>query len=67
MQEMENNVCVGTCFSYSVPQTEPETPGDKLLDYCDSCQASESHWTTVSQSKCTKEYHHTRQTQDYDN
>ncbi|CAL4152819.1 unnamed protein product, partial [Meganyctiphanes norvegica] len=46
-KEMENYVCVGTCFSYTVPQTEPETPGDELLDYCDSCQASESHWTEV--------------------
>ncbi|XP_063594301.1 uncharacterized protein LOC134771277 [Penaeus indicus] len=46
-KEMENYVCVGTCFSYTVPQTEPETPGDELLDYCDSCQASESHWTTI--------------------
>lgn len=46
---MENHVCVGTCFSYTVPQTEPETPGDEMLDYCDSCQDSESHWTTVSQ------------------
>lgn len=46
-KEMENFVCVGTCFSYTVPQTEPETPGDELLDYCDSCQASESHWTTI--------------------
>ncbi|XP_076056538.1 neuroblastoma suppressor of tumorigenicity 1-like [Oratosquilla oratoria] len=45
--EMENFVCVGTCFSYSVPQTEPETPGDEMLDYCDSCQASEAYWTTV--------------------
>lgn len=48
---MENHVCVGTCFSYTVPQTEPETPGDEMLDYCDSCQASESHWTTVSHSR----------------
>ncbi|KAG7171992.1 neuroblastoma suppressor of tumorigenicity 1-like [Homarus americanus] len=46
-KEMENYVCVGTCFSYTVPQTEPETPGDEQLDYCDSCQASESHWTTI--------------------
>ncbi|XP_068250516.1 uncharacterized protein [Palaemon carinicauda] len=46
-KEIENHVCVGTCFSYSVPQTEPETPGDELLDYCDSCQASESHWITL--------------------
>ncbi|KAK7070407.1 Borealin, partial [Halocaridina rubra] len=45
--EIENHVCVGTCFSYSVPQTDPETPGDELLDYCDSCQASNSHWTTL--------------------
>lgn len=47
-KEIENHVCVGTCFSYSVPQTDPETPGDELLDYCDSCQASESSWTTLS-------------------
>ncbi|KAK4326681.1 hypothetical protein Pmani_002839 [Petrolisthes manimaculis] len=46
-REMSNHVCVGTCFSYTVPQTEPETPGDELLDYCDSCQASESHWSTI--------------------
>ncbi|XP_066981373.1 uncharacterized protein [Macrobrachium rosenbergii] len=46
-KEIENHVCVGTCFSYSVPQTEPETPGDELLDYCDSCQALESHWITL--------------------
>ncbi|XP_053645554.1 uncharacterized protein [Cherax quadricarinatus] len=46
-KEMENHVCVGTCFSYTVPQTEPETPGDELLDYCDSCQASNFHWSTI--------------------
>ncbi|KAL7642539.1 UNVERIFIED_CONTAM: hypothetical protein RMT77_007100 [Armadillidium vulgare] len=46
-QEMANFVCVGTCFSYSVPQTEPEIPGDEMLDYCDSCQPAESYWTTV--------------------
>ncbi|XP_063878992.1 DAN domain family member 5-like [Scylla paramamosain] len=58
-KEMENNVCVGTCFSYTVPQTEPETPGDEMLDYCDSCQASESHWTTI-QLDC-EEYGNTYQ------
>ncbi|XP_050735070.1 neuroblastoma suppressor of tumorigenicity 1-like isoform X2 [Eriocheir sinensis] len=58
-KEMENHVCVGTCFSYTVPQTEPETPGDEMLDYCDSCQASESHWTTI-QLDC-EEYGNTYQ------
>ena len=44
---MANNVCVGTCFSYTVPQTRPVTPGDEHLDYCDSCTASEFHWDNV--------------------
>lgn len=46
--EMENNVCVGACFSFSVPRTIPETPGDEQLHYCDSCQPSTVAWATVS-------------------
>ncbi|CAG0899964.1 unnamed protein product [Darwinula stevensoni] len=45
--ELENNVCVGTCFSYTVPQTIPKSPADDLLHYCDSCQPSEYYWKSV--------------------
>lgn len=27
-EEIDNNVCVGACFSYSIPQTEPSDPGE---------------------------------------
>lgn len=26
--EIDNNVCVGACFSYSIPHTEPSDPGE---------------------------------------
>ncbi|GAB6025615.1 hypothetical protein CHUAL_011342 [Chamberlinius hualienensis] len=45
--DMENNICVGACFSFSVPRTIPETPGDDQLYYCDSCQPLSVAWTTV--------------------
>lgn len=45
--EMENNVCVGACFSFSVPRTIPETPGDDRLYYCDSCQPDAVSWTEI--------------------
>uniref|UniRef100_T1JM76 CTCK domain-containing protein n=1 Tax=Strigamia maritima TaxID=126957 RepID=T1JM76_STRMM len=47
-KNIDNNVCVGTCFSFSVPKTIPETPGDDQLHYCDSCQSSDSSWIIVS-------------------
>ncbi|XP_055376806.1 probable serine/threonine-protein kinase fhkB [Condylostylus longicornis] len=39
--EIDNNVCVGACFSYSIPHTEPSDPGEVIVPYCDSCQPSE--------------------------
>lgn len=30
-EEIDNNVCVGACFSYSIPHTEPEEPGEVIL------------------------------------
>lgn len=27
-EEIDNNVCVGACFSYSIPHTEPSDPGE---------------------------------------
>ncbi|XP_060534129.1 uncharacterized protein LOC132706671 isoform X2 [Cylas formicarius] len=38
---IENNVCVGACYSYSIPKTEPAEPGELIGPYCDSCQPSE--------------------------
>ncbi|XP_050315747.1 uncharacterized protein LOC126750241 isoform X2 [Anthonomus grandis grandis] len=38
---IQNNVCVGACFSYSIPKTEPAEPGELIGPYCDSCQPSE--------------------------
>ncbi|KAL1489431.1 hypothetical protein ABEB36_014326 [Hypothenemus hampei] len=39
---IQNNVCVGACFSYSIPKSEPAEPGELIGPYCDSCQPSES-------------------------
>lgn len=45
--EIDNNVCVGTCFSYSIPHTEPSDPGEVIVPYCDSCQPSETTWHQI--------------------
>lgn len=45
---IENNVCVGACFSYSIPHTEPSDPGEVIGPYCDSCQPSEVSWHHVT-------------------
>ncbi|XP_012263255.1 uncharacterized protein LOC105690207 isoform X3 [Athalia rosae] len=47
-QELDNNVCVGACFSYMVPHSEPSAPGDLIRPYCDSCQPLDSIWHTVT-------------------
>ncbi|XP_014256122.1 uncharacterized protein LOC106670372 [Cimex lectularius] len=44
--EVDNNVCVGACFSYSIPRTEPTAPGE-VAPYCDSCQPSRVTWKHV--------------------
>lgn len=38
---IDNNVCVGACYSYSIPRTQPAEPGEFIGPYCDSCQPSE--------------------------
>ena len=48
-QELDNNVCVGACFSYMVPHSEPSAPGDLIRPYCDSCQPLDSVWHTVGE------------------
>lgn len=44
--EVDNSVCVGACFSYSIPRTEPHSPGE-VAPYCDSCQPSHISWKQV--------------------
>lgn len=46
--EIDNNVCVGACFSYSIPHTEPSDPGEVIVPYCDSCQPAETAWHNVT-------------------
>ncbi|XP_061501259.1 uncharacterized protein LOC1272023 isoform X3 [Anopheles gambiae] len=45
---IDNNVCVGACFSYSIPHTEPSDPGEIIGPYCDSCQPSDVSYVFVS-------------------
>ncbi|KAL3272226.1 hypothetical protein HHI36_022709 [Cryptolaemus montrouzieri] len=35
---INNNICVGACYSYSIPKTQPAEPGEIIGPYCDSCQ-----------------------------
>ncbi|EEB12617.1 conserved hypothetical protein [Pediculus humanus corporis] len=46
--EIDNNVCVGACFSYSIPRTIPSSPGEVIIPYCDSCQPVEYEWREVT-------------------
>ncbi|XP_054268268.1 uncharacterized protein LOC128990063 [Macrosteles quadrilineatus] len=53
--EVENNVCVGGCFSYSIPRTIPSSPGE-VVPYCDSCQPSTHSWRQVALNCSSGEY-----------
>ncbi|KAG8225088.1 hypothetical protein J437_LFUL000067 [Ladona fulva] len=46
--EIDNHVCVGACFSYTIPRTLPSSPGDAIKPYCDSCQPSAVTWKEVT-------------------
>ncbi|XP_046388322.1 SKI family transcriptional corepressor 2-like isoform X2 [Ischnura elegans] len=46
--EIDNHVCVGACFSYTIPKTLPSSPGDAIKPYCDSCQPSAVEWKEVT-------------------
>ncbi|KAL0277653.1 UNVERIFIED_CONTAM: hypothetical protein PYX00_004874 [Menopon gallinae] len=46
--EIDNNVCVGGCFSYSIPRTMPSSPGEVITPYCDSCQPVDFEWKEVT-------------------
>jgi len=46
--EIDNLVCLGACFSYSIPRTVPANNGDEVNSYCDSCQPVNTLWIPVS-------------------
>ncbi|KAK5638344.1 hypothetical protein RI129_012639 [Pyrocoelia pectoralis] len=54
---IDNNVCVGACYSYSIPITRPAEPGELIRPYCDSCQPAKTrcyHVTLNADSENTE-------------
>uniref|UniRef100_A0A7N4NTW8 DAN domain-containing protein n=1 Tax=Sarcophilus harrisii TaxID=9305 RepID=A0A7N4NTW8_SARHA len=47
-KSIQNRACLGQCFSYSVPNTFPQST--ESLVHCDSCMPSQSMWEIVSMS-----------------
>jgi len=47
---IDNMVCLGACFSYSVPRAQDYQPIDP---YCDKCDKTFSSWTVISLN-CTR-------------
>jgi len=48
---IDNMVCLGACFSYSVPRAQDYHP---IAPYCDKCDKTFSSWTVISLN-CTRE------------
>jgi len=42
---ISNKVCLGACFSYTVPKAEDY---ETIAPYCDKCDKVTSSWTDVS-------------------
>ncbi|XP_028663170.1 neuroblastoma suppressor of tumorigenicity 1 isoform X1 [Erpetoichthys calabaricus] len=45
-QSIQNRACLGQCFSYSVPNTFPQST--ESLVHCDSCMPAQSTWEVVT-------------------
>lgn len=45
-KSIQNRACLGQCFSYSVPNTFPQST--ESLVHCDSCMPAQSMWEIVS-------------------
>lgn len=45
-QSIQNRACLGQCFSYSVPNTFPQST--ESLVHCDSCMPAQSLWEVVT-------------------
>ncbi|XP_008183253.1 uncharacterized protein LOC100575633 isoform X2 [Acyrthosiphon pisum] len=60
--EIDNLVCLGACFSYSIPRTVPANNVDEVNSYCDSCQPVNTLWIPVK-LKCSDGSNHTKRVQ----
>ncbi|KAK3512553.1 hypothetical protein QTP70_016609 [Hemibagrus guttatus] len=45
-QSIQNRACLGQCFSYSVPNTFPQST--ESLVHCDSCMPAQTQWEVVT-------------------
>ncbi|XP_028854231.1 neuroblastoma suppressor of tumorigenicity 1 [Denticeps clupeoides] len=45
-RSMQNRACLGQCFSYSVPNTFPQST--ESLVHCDSCMPAQTQWEVVT-------------------
>ncbi|XP_056399346.1 neuroblastoma suppressor of tumorigenicity 1 [Hyla sarda] len=45
-KSIQNRACLGQCFSYSVPNTFPQST--ESLVHCDSCMPAKSMWDVVT-------------------
>ncbi|KAG7472706.1 hypothetical protein MATL_G00111870 [Megalops atlanticus] len=45
-QSIQNRACLGQCFSYSVPNTFPQST--ESLVHCDSCMPAQMQWEVVT-------------------
>ncbi|XP_025404930.1 neuroblastoma suppressor of tumorigenicity 1-like [Sipha flava] len=60
--EIDNRVCLGACFSYSIPRTLPADNSDEVNSYCDSCQPIKTLWIPI-QLSCNGGTNHTKHVQ----
>ncbi|XP_051979631.1 neuroblastoma suppressor of tumorigenicity 1-like [Xyrauchen texanus] len=45
-RSIQNRACLGQCFSYSVPNTFPQST--ESLIHCDSCMPAQTQWEVVT-------------------
>ncbi|XP_015231532.1 PREDICTED: neuroblastoma suppressor of tumorigenicity 1 [Cyprinodon variegatus] len=45
-RSIQNRACLGQCFSYSVPNTFPQST--ESLAHCDSCMPAQTQWEVVT-------------------
>ncbi|NP_996980.1 neuroblastoma suppressor of tumorigenicity 1 precursor [Danio rerio] len=45
-RSIQNRACLGQCFSYSVPNTFPQST--ESLVHCDSCMPAQTQWEVVT-------------------
>uniref|UniRef100_A0A3B3VMN1 NBL1, DAN family BMP antagonist n=1 Tax=Poecilia latipinna TaxID=48699 RepID=A0A3B3VMN1_9TELE len=45
-RSIQNRACLGQCFSYSVPNTFPQST--ESLAHCDSCTPAQTQWEVVT-------------------